>query len=111
MIETEWVADGDDVFADFDKIAVAEHDAWEWGGAVDFDEGDVCFGIDADDVCGDFAVVGEAYVDAVCAVDDVEVCENVAGGVDDESGALGAALVSGIRPVDGGVLGWVLILK
>src|SRR5215472_13816317 len=94
--EGEGAADGFDVVAHLRHVAVAQLDGGQGGIGVDLDDGEVGGLVDADDarraaeVLG-VGVGGELDVDLVGLVDDVVVGDDVALGVDDETGAEGLA--------------------
>lgn len=86
--EAEGVADGEDGLADFDVVGVGEGECGEGLlGVLDLDDGDVCFGVDADEggFVGFLVVGGDA--DFECVGDDVVVGEDVAFWCDDDAGA------------------------
>ena len=105
LTEREWTADGEHPIANLGAVGVAHLDGRQARGGIDLDNGDVSFGVDADNV-GRAAVVGrivavggELHVDLVGFVDDVVVGDDVAAGVHDEAGAERLVLVGGVGAV------------
>ena len=72
---------------DAQPIRVAEPHVRQRHGGVDLQHGDIGVGIGADDPGAEAAAVGELHRDALGAVDDVLVGEEMPGGVDEEPGA------------------------
>ena len=91
--QAERVADGHDRVADGDLVGVADRDRGEVArGVLDRDDGQVGRGVGAADLGVVGAAVGEGHGELLGAGDDVVVGEHVARLVDDDAGALAAAL-------------------
>ena len=87
--EAEGIAEDDHGFAEVKVVVGGEGNGGEGVGAVDFNEGEV-----VDFVAGEYGAfvdgfVGEHDADAGGALDDMEVGEDVAVGMDDDAGAEG----------------------
>src|SRR5215207_1336599 len=90
-VEPERVADGQDLLADREAVAVAHrHDLERLAHAGDLDDGEVGVGVAADDARRVGLVAAEADGDLVGVLDDVVVSQDVPLVVDDGAGAAAA---------------------
>ena len=90
LADPEWIADGEDEIADFERVAVFEGDGGEAAvAAFDLEDGDVGLVVLHDDAGIEFALVGERHADLRFAApfDDVRVGDDRAVWRDDDAGA------------------------
>src|SRR5262245_43080407 len=81
------IADGDDLLAFHQVARGAKVDDRQWLLGVDFDDGQIGFGVVRDEAGDGRLAVGEGDLDIANAFDDVIVGQNVAAGIDDDAGA------------------------